>query len=48
MLERGYAIPFNQSGEIIRRVDQISIGDGFELKTAKGSLRAKKTSDISK
>ena len=48
MLERGYAIPFNQSGEIIRRADQISIGEGFELKTAKGSLGAKKTSDISK
>ena len=26
VLERGYAIPFNQSGEIIRRADQISIG----------------------
>ena len=48
VLERGYAIPFNQSGEIIRRADQISIGDRFELKTAKGSLGAKKTSDISK
>ena len=48
VLERGYAIPFNQSGEIIRRADQISIGEGFELKTAKGSLGAKKTSDISK
>ena len=48
VLERGYAIPFNQSGEIIRRANQISIGEGFELKTAKGSLGAKKTSDISK
>ncbi len=48
VLERGYAIPFNQSGEIIRRADQISIGEGFELKTAKGSLGAKKTSDINK
>lgn len=48
VLERGYAIPFNESGEIIRRADQISIGEGFELKTAKGSLGAKKTSDISK
>ena len=47
VLERGYAIPFNESGEIIRRADQISIGESFELKTAKGSLGAKKTSNIS-
>ena len=46
VLERGYAIPFDQSGVIIRRADQISIGEEFALKTAKGSLSAKKTSDI--
>ena len=48
VLERGYAIPFDQSGKIIRRADQISIGEAFELKTARGSLGAKKTSDINK
>ena len=46
VLERGYAIPFDQSGNIIRRADQISIGEEFALKTARGSLSAKKTSDI--
>ena len=46
VLERGYAIPFNQSGNIIRRADQISVGEEFALKTARGSLSAKKTSDI--
>jgi len=48
VLERGYAIPFDRSGKIIRRADQISIGEAFELKTARGSLGAKKTSDINK
>ena len=46
VLERGYAIPFDQSGNIIRRADQISVGEEFALKTARGSLSAKKTSDI--
>ena len=46
VLERGYAIPFDQSGNIIRRADQISVGEEFDLKTARGSLSAKKTSDI--
>ena len=46
VLERGYAIPFDQSGNIIRRANQISVGEEFALKTARGSLSAKKTSDI--
>ena len=46
VLERGYAIPFDQSGNIIRKADQISVGEEFALKTARGSLSAKKTSDI--
>ena len=48
VLERGYAIPFDRSGKIIRKANQISIGEAFELKTARGSLGAKKTSDINK
>ena len=46
VLERGYAIPFDQSGNIIRKADQISVGEELALKTARGSLSAKKTSDI--
>ena len=46
VLERGYAIPFDQLGNIIRKADQISVGEEFALKTARGSLSAKKTSDI--
>ena len=46
VLERGYAIPFDQSGKVIRRADQISVGEEFALKTARGILGAKKTSDI--
>ena len=46
VLKRGYAIPFDQSGKVIRSADQISVGEEFALKTARGILGAKKTSDI--
>jgi len=46
VLHRGYAIPFNEAGEIIRQADQLDVGDSFVLKTASGSLGAKKTSHI--
>jgi len=46
VLKRGYSIPLDKSGEIIRYAKQVSIGDFFSLMTAKGIIGAKKTSDI--
>ena len=46
ILDRGYSIPFDDSGKIIKFSHQINVGDSFKLKMAKGSLIAKKTSDI--
>ena len=46
ILDRGYSIPFDDSGKIIKFSRQINVGDSFKLKMAKGSLIAKKTSDI--
>lgn len=47
VLDRGYAIPFDSNGQIIRKANQLEIGEYFSLKTAKGTLGAEKTSDIS-
>jgi len=47
VLDRGYAIPFDKIGQIIRSADQISVGDTFSLKISKGVFNAKKISDIS-
>ena len=42
VLDRGYAIPSDSKGNIIRSSNQIKVGDKFNLKTAKGSFGAKK------
>jgi len=46
VLDRGYAIPFDTGGQIIRQANQLNVGDSFTLKTAKGTMGAEKTSDI--
>ena len=46
VLKRGYSIPLDDNGKIIKTARQIKIGEIFNLKTAKGSLSAKKISDI--
>ena len=44
ILDRGYSVPFDQNGKIIRLPDQIDVGDIFKLKMAKGYMSAKKAS----
>ena len=44
ILERGYSVPFDQNGKIIRLPSQIDVGDIFKLKMAKGYIFAKKES----
>ena len=46
VLERGYAIPMDEYGSIIRSSKHIDLGQSFKLKMAKDSFIAKKTSDI--
>ena len=46
VIGRGYAIPIDQGGKVIRSSDQISLGESFQLKMANGGMVAKKTSDI--
>ena len=46
VLERGYAIPTDNNGNIVKTAHQIKIGETFNLQTRKGSLSAKKISDI--
>ena len=45
ILDRGYSIPFDQNGKIIRLPSQIDVGDIFKLKMAEGYMSAKKASD---
>lgn len=42
VLERGFSIPTDNKGNIIKSPDQIKVGDRFNLKTAKGSLQGRK------
>ncbi len=42
VLERGFSIPTDNKGNIIKSPDQIKVGDTFNLKTAKGSLQGRK------
>lgn len=46
VLDRGYAIPINERGEIIRSSNQINVGESFKLNMAKDGIIAKKTSDV--
>ena len=45
VLERGYAIPLDGHGSVIRSSGQIAVGETFKLKMVKDSFIAKKTSD---
>ncbi len=42
VLERGFSIPTDNKGNIIKSPDQIKVGDTFNLKMAKGSLKGRK------
>ena len=42
VLERGFSIPTDIQGNIIKSPDQIKVGDIFNLKTAKGSFKGRK------
>ena len=42
VLERGFSLPTDNKGNIIKSPDQIKVGDTFNLKTAKGSFKGKK------
>ena len=42
VLERGFSIPTDTQGNIIKSPDQIKVGDTFNLKMAKGSFKGKK------
>ena len=46
VLERGYAIPIDEYGSVIRSSKHIDLGQSFTLKMAKDSFIAKKTSDL--
>ena len=46
VLERGYAIPIDEYGSVIRSSEHIDLGQSFTLKMAKDSFIAKKTSDL--
>ena len=46
VLERGYAIPMDEYGSVIRSSKNIDLGQSFKLKMAKDSFIAKKTSNI--
>ena len=45
VLDRGYAIPSDSKGNIIRSSNQIKVGEKFNLKTAKGSFGAEKIAE---
>ena len=47
VLKRGYAIAYKQkTGEIIRSVADIAVGDLFHLQTSRGSMEAEKKADL--
>tara|TARA_X000000950_G_scaffold100371_1_gene126902 strand:+ start:3765 stop:4958 length:1194 start_codon:yes stop_codon:yes gene_type:complete len=45
ILLRGYSIAYESSGKIIKKSDQIDVGDQFLLKTGNGDLKAVKQSN---
>ena len=47
VLQRGYAIAYKQkTGEIIRSIADIEVGDLFHLQTRRGSMEAEKKADL--
>ena len=47
VLSRGYSIAFKKDGNIIRREDDVSIGESFILRTGEGRMKAKKKKSLS-
>ena len=45
VLDRGYAIPIDERGKVIRSSNQIKVGESFRLNMAKDGIIAKKTSN---
>ena len=43
ILERGYSVSFNEKGDIIKNVGQVSAGDLLRIRLHKGSLVSKVT-----
>ena len=46
VLERGYAIPFDNSNQVIRSSKEINVGESFRLKMARDEFIAEKKSNI--
>ena len=40
VISRGYSAVFTDGGKLIKSVDQVEVGDGFNFKTADGSVSA--------
>ena len=40
ILERGYALVFDQSGQLVKDTDQVKIGDEISARVARGEIRA--------
>ena len=47
VLNRGYSIAFKKDGNIIRRENDVSIGESFILRTGEGRMKAKKKKSLS-
>ncbi|MFA5160342.1 MAG: exodeoxyribonuclease VII large subunit, partial [Candidatus Omnitrophota bacterium] len=43
ILERGYSVSFNEKGDIVKNVRQLSVGDTLQTRLHKGSLVSKVT-----
>ncbi len=46
VLERGYSIAFKREGQIVRREDDLKVGESFVLKTGKGKMEAEKKQSL--
>ena len=40
LLERGYAIAYDAAGKVLRSPDQVSLGDEFSVRLARGQIDA--------
>jgi exodeoxyribonuclease VII large subunit len=40
VLERGYAVALTKKGDLIREINQVSSGDDFQLRLARGEIAA--------
>ena len=47
VLERGYSIAFKREGQIVRKEDDLKVGESFVLKTGKGEMEAEKKQSLS-